>query len=228
MSTQSQKTTLDQQAKVEANKIKESLNLAVKNGLSLQDQWQQLLIQSVCYDFRFNDSSYVELVLNRSIEVKFLRTESLAYWIRQIAGYKTTYDDKTNTFIHTKRNTSKDFKSEFGVVFSFDKHHVKALKDKKLFFWNIAPVDNGKILKLENDWDKVSAPFINKLARNILSGQMTNEEVLTHINTIQDQLKTALSDKKNKEWVINYLSQTNEANGVNDKLENGLAELLEG
>jgi hypothetical protein len=186
--------------------IVEFINSCKNDGLSLQGKFQKALIISTCYAYRWNCTSMVELLLNSSTEVKFLSTDGLGYWVRQIAGFKYKFDAVTEKFTNVSFNRDPEFKSEQGVVFTFDKVHVATLKLEKLSFWKIAPHVH-KELTLTAELNKLCRPLTDKIARGLLANVFTDDEVVTHLATLIDQIKTAKDDKKNKQWVADFLAQ---------------------
>lgn len=209
-----------------------ALNAAIKSfsstALSLQDTAQKLLIETFCYALKWQDTSMIEKLLNTSVNVKFLKTEGLAYWVKHIAGFKFKFDKDTNMFSRVSFNHDKDFTSDLKVVFSFDKFHVAAAKSHK--FWEIAPLE-FKELVINTDFDKLFKPLADKLARGLMAEELNHEDVLAQLASMAKRVEDAMKDKKNSEWVRDYCHQQAMKNAKPDLVKepelNEMAELLQ-
>jgi hypothetical protein len=201
----------------------------------LQDTAQKLLVETFCYAIRWQDTSMLEKLLNTSVNVKFLKTEGMAYWVKHVGGFTYKFDKDTNMFTKVAFNHDKDFTSDLKVVFSFDKFHVAAAKSHK--FYEIAPME-FKELVINTDFDKLFNPLADKLARGLLSEELNHDDVLAELAKMTKRVEEAMQAKKNKEWVADYIKQQSaklqkmEANLPKDELVkapelNEMAELLQ-
>lgn len=176
-------------------------------GLTQQEATHNIMIQAISYCFQYsNDTSLIRKVLNKSLEVPFLRTESLAYWLKHVGGFSFTYDKNAKEYTPITLNKVKSFKSDLGIVFTFDSKHFDTMKMEKYRFWKIAPVVI-KELKLAETFDDMAQGFINNVSRALLLEATTSEDIEVYVKTLTDKIKQATLAKNNQTWVEKFKEQ---------------------
>jgi hypothetical protein len=178
-----------------------------KKFTTIQETVHSILIDSVIHTYKYKGDEAVLMVLDSITHLKgFARVEAVAYWYKHISGLEPSYDEKSETWSvkFSKLSESKAFKE---VRFTFNADHLNTFcKADKYRFYKIAPVE-VKELKLPDDLSKIVLGAEIQMARALVAGTVTLEEVQQACLDMFEKVKSLENDKKVKDWVSNYLAQ---------------------
>jgi hypothetical protein len=208
--------------------VLKALSEAVKTIGTIQEGVHSVLLESSRHMMIFGDTSIVAKVLNGLNEVKgFARVEACAYWFKHIAGVNPKFSDKIGKW-EVGARAFEEYQSSLGVKFTYDKHHLSACKLPANRFWLIGGVE-AKPLKPLDDITKSTTGVEAVLARALLVGTITQDEVVAHLSTMLARIEAAKYSKSTKAWISLYHAQNQiEVEPTSEEREEAeLAELLE-
>ena len=201
-------TTQDKNQVSESRKrIIAAANKAVKMTTTFQEfVHKDILLPAAIHGWKYKDGDTVKDVLNILIKAhKTFRVESVAYWLKEFAGFDVQYIEKDNAF-KVRMNYMGRSGSELGHEFTYDTVHAAILRDPQYRYWKVAPV-KIQVLKLPDSVDKLFTPFEQRLARAMLVGAYDETTIQAEVNKIIANAKQMMKDRKNKDWAVEYFDQ---------------------
>ena len=199
MSTQQDKTN-------ELNAVKTLMAEFLTITTTQQAAAHNVILAASIYAFKHNDCSVIDYVLNSMTSVRgSFRVESVAYWLKHIAGLPSLFSEKTEKW-QTKMNKHGDYASDHGVEFTYDPKHVVTLKLEKFRFWVIAPKQNMN-LKLNVELEKITNSAEIMIARAVAAGKLTDVEISLHVANMLKRIKDFAATGKTQEWLDAYYLQ---------------------
>jgi hypothetical protein len=219
-------TTPTKQQDKDLAAINTHLSEIVSSVNTIQGSVHSVLVMASIYGYKYDNADIAATVLNNLTGVRgSFRVESVAYWLKHIAGFNVAFNEKLDKYT-AKFCKAGEYASSHGVKFTFDKAHVSTLKEDKFRFWKIAPVVI-KELKLQDDLEKVTASAEIQLARSFAAGNITEAAIAAHVAKMLQRVKTLAESGKTKSWLEDFYLQHPDQRPVVeiDPIEKELAEL---
>lgn len=207
------------------NTITKDLQKLQKQFTTIQESVHQLTVKGVIHAYRFQDNEGLLAILEGLSDFKgFARVESVAYFLRVIAGFSVSYNEKEGSW-SVKFSKNKESEVYPQIKFTRDSNHLNNwVKNEKYRFWLIAPVEL-KLLKLPTDLSKVVVGAEIQMARALLAGTATLDDVKEACLKMVDDVEKLQNDKKVKDWVKSYFEQQSKQQ-IEEALESTKVEFI--
>lgn len=156
-------------------------------GLSRREVLHKAILQSVCYNYRFNKVILIQKVLKMLLEEG---SESGATFKRALSYYQNVAGFKINVVgkdIQIKRSKATEF--------SYDATHLVSCRKEENKYYNLAQSEVPKPYQ-PKDLDTLRKSFASTAALAILADGYTIEDIQAVISGLQSAAIIALKDPK--------------------------------